>query len=317
MAKLIMGIGASHTTLMNTQWDQVDHLDEAHAFKNALSQARDALQSAQPDIVVVVGSNHFRGHWLDMMSSFAIGIDEIESSGEHGTPKGQQKASPDHALALANSLVDQGFDMSFSTRFVIDHGISHAIQYLSGEQELPIVPIMINSFAPPLPNLCRCLDLGVALANAVQQLPADMTVAIVASGGLSHQLPFPDWRAPKSENDEFLVDSWKNGREDWARYEKRRREIIVNSPPQINIPFDEEFLNALSQGETRAWVNGISEETLVQTAGNGSNELRNWIAMHAAMNFAPGKILAYSPMPDWLTGMGVFLCNKPSNGEDT
>jgi len=308
MAKIIMGIGASHTTLMNTQWAKVDHLPEAHAFKAGLETASKALHAAKPDLAIVVGSNHFRGHWLDMMSSFAIGVDEIESSGEHGTPKGPQKTSPENALAIANSLLDQGFDMAFSTRFVIDHGISHAIQYLTLENQIPVVPIMINSFAPPLPKLKRCLALGDAIRNAVESLPDDMTVAIIASGGLSHQLPFPDWRKPKSDNDDFLVDSWKNGRGDWERYEKRRRAIIVNAPPQLNEEFDESFLAALGEGTTLDWLKTISEDTLVETAGNGANELRNWIVMHSALNFATGKTLAYSPMPDWLTGMGVFIC---------
>ena len=270
MAKIIMGIGASHTTLMNTQWAKVDHLPEAHAFKSGLETACKALHAAKPDLAIVVGSNHFRGHWLDMMSSFAIGVDEIDSSGEHGTPKGPQKTSPDNALTIANSLLDQGFDMAFSTKFVIDHGISHAIQYLTLENQIPIVPIMVNSFAPPLPRLKRCLALGAALRRAVEFLPEDMTVAIIASGGLSHQLPFPDWRKPKSDNDDFLVDSWKNGRGDWERYEKRRRAIIVNAPPQLNEAFDQAFLTALCEGKTEAWLETISEDTLVQTAGNGA-----------------------------------------------
>lgn len=308
MAKIIMGIGASHTTLMNTQWAKVDHLPEAHAFKAGLETASEALHASKADLAIVVGSNHFRGHWLDLMPSFAIGVDEIDSSGEHGTPKGLQKTSPEQALAIANSLMDQGFDMAFSTRFVIDHGISHAIQYLTLENQIPIVPIMVNSFAPPLPKLDRCIALGDAIKSAVECLPDNVRVAIIGSGGLSHQLPFPDWRKPESDNDDFLVDSWKNGRGDWERYEKRRRGIIVNSPPQLNETFDNEFLNALSKGETLNWLKTVSEDTLVKTAGNGANEIRNWLIMHAAINFAPGKTLAYSPMPDWLTGMGVFIC---------
>ena len=289
MAKTIMGIGASHTTLMNTQWAKVDHLPQAHAFRYGLRGASKALHDKKPDLAIVVGSNHFRGHWLDMMSSIAIGVDEIESSGEHGTPKGAQKTSPENALAIANSLVDQGFDLAFSTKFVIDHGISHAIQYLTLENEIPIVPIMINSFAPPLPKLDRCLALGEAIRTAIESLPDDMTVAVIASGGLSHQLSFPDWRKPKSDNDEFFVDSWKNGRGDWERYEKRRRAIIVNAPPQLNEAFDKTFLAALSEGTTLEWLKTISEDTLVETAGNGTNELRNWIVMHSALNFATGK----------------------------
>ena len=312
MAKIVLGIGASHTTLMNTQWDKVDHLKEAHEFKAALATASESLHNHKPDLAIIIGSNHFRGHWLDLMPSFAIGVDEIESSGEHGTPTGPQKASPTEALMLANGLIEQGFDMAFSTRLAIDHGISHAIQYLTLENQIPVIPIMINCFAPPLPKFERCIELGKSLRSAIEKLPANLKIAIIASGGLSHQLPFPDWRKPDSDDDEFLVDSWKNGRGDWARYEKRRRNIVVNASPQINETFDHNFLTALGEGKTLDWLQSISEDSLVKDAGNGANELRNWLIMHAAMAFAPGKTLTYAPISNWLTGMGVFLSEPDS-----
>ena len=308
MANIVFGAGASHTTLMNTQWDKVDHLSEAHDFRSALNIASKRLFSHAPDLAIIIGSNHFRGHWLDLMPSFAIGIDEIVSSGEHGTPVGPQKGAPEYALALANCLVESNFDFCFSTRFTIDHGISHAIQYLTKENGLPIIPVMVNCFAPPLPSLQRCLDLGRALAIGIRALPEHLNVAIIASGGLSHQLPFPDWRRPSSDNDKFLVESWRDGRGDWELYEKRRRSIIVNAPPQLNEDFDRAFLNALSTGQTKQWARKTNEDDLVATAGNGANELRSWLIMHAALSFTQGETLAYSPMPDWLTGMGVFVC---------
>jgi 2,3-dihydroxyphenylpropionate 1,2-dioxygenase len=310
VAKITLGIGASHTTLMNTSWAKVDHLLMAHDFKNGLHIASEELHAQNPDAVIVVGSNHFRGHWLDLMPGFTIGVDDIFSSGEHGTPSGPQKAFPEISLSLANHLVDNGFDMAFSTHLVIDHGISHAIQYLTLQNKTPIVPLMVNCFAPPLPKLDRCIQLGLALRDAIGKLPNDLTVAIIASGGLSHQLPFPDWREPQSADDEFLVDSWKNGRGDWKRYEARRREIIVNAPSKINELFDRQLLNAFCNGQTQEWLSKISEDDLVEIAGNGANEIRNWLIMHAAMDFCPGKTIAYSPISEWLTGMGVFLC-KP------
>ena len=309
MASIVAGIAASHTTLMNTQWDKVDHMPEAHTFRDALKLASDNLHAAKPDLAVIVGSNHFRGHWLDLMPSFAIGVDEIVSSGEHGTPSGPQKSSPEAALSIANHLVEDGFDLSFSTRLAIDHGISHAIQYLTLENDIPVVPLMVNCFAPPMPKLRRCVELGKALRRAIDALPEHLNVAIIASGGLSHQLPFPDWRAPKSDNDAFLVESWRNGRGDWEKYEKRRRSIIVNAPPDLNEDFDADLLNAMSEGRTEAWLADISDDQLVETAGNGANEIRNWLIMHAALQFSKGQTLAYSPIPAWLTGMGVFQCN--------
>ena len=309
MGRVSLGIGASHTTLMNTQWDKVAHLQGAQEFKSGLQAASRYLQDSRPDAVIVIGSNHFRGQWLDLMPAFAIGVDEVMSSGEHGTPSGLQRSAPEHALAIANSLMGQGFDMAFSTRLTIDHGISHAIQYLTLENQLPIIPLIVNCFAPPLPNLSRCVALGHAIRTAVEALPSGLAVAVLASGGLSHQLPFPDWRQPASDNDAFLVDSWKNGRGDWQRYEERRRRIVTSAPPRLNTEFDHTFMDALCRGATLDWLATVSDESLVATAGNGANELRNWLIMHAALGFCPGQTLAYAPMPDWLTGMGVFLCD--------
>ena len=58
---IVLGVGASHTTLMNTHWDAVAHLDGAVAFRAALAQVNEMIVAAQPDAVVIVGPNHFRG----------------------------------------------------------------------------------------------------------------------------------------------------------------------------------------------------------------------------------------------------------------
>jgi len=308
MSSIVLGIGASHTTLMNTQWDKVSHLEGPQNYKQALRCASESLHRHEPDLAIVIGSNHFRGHWLDLMPAFAIGVDEVVSSGEHGTPEGPQKSCPGPALAIAEDLIGQKFDLASSTRIAIDHGISHAIQYLTLQAGIPVVPIMVNCFAPPLPRLQRCVELGKALRGAVQRLDGGLKVAIIASGGLSHQLPFPDWRHPVSDDDAFLVDSWKNGRGDWERYEARRRAIVVNAPPRLNEKFDHDFLDALCRGNTEEWLLDFSERDLVEVAGNGANELRNWLVMHAALAFRPGETLSYEPIAQWLTGMAVFQC---------
>ena len=312
MAKVVLGLGASHTTLMNTKWDKVDHLPRAHNFKNALIQAKARLHETKPDAVIVIGSNHFRGYWLDMMPAFCISVGEIDCAGEHGTPKGAQLTDEKSALQICNSLVASNFDMAFSTRLAVDHGISHAIQWLIGENEIPVIPIVINAFAPPLPSMNRCLDFGAALTKAIAELPNDMSVAVVATGGLSHQLPFPDWRKPKSANDDFFVDSFKNGRGNWTQYEVQRREIIINSPPQLNEAWDKMFLDLLEKGKLHELPSRIEDEQLTKVAGNGANETRAWLIMAAVLGNIPGKTLCYSPMPEWLTGMAVAMLD-PEN----
>ncbi|MDF1604491.1 hypothetical protein [Nocardioides sp. YIM 152315] len=307
MASIVLGVGASHSTLMNTHWDAVVHRDRADAFRDALAAARDRIVEARPDVVVVIGSNHFRGFWLDLIPSFTMGVGEVIAAGDGGTPKGAQRTDPEFARALAAALVDAGTEVAISARMTIDHGQAHAIQWLLGDLDVPVVPLVVNVFAPPLPTLPRVAQLGANIATAIEEMAEDRRVVIVASGGLSHQLPWPsDWTEPNGEDEEFLVEAWLNGRGEWERYDKRRREIIVAAQPTIFEDFDERFLADLEKGELQPYTE-LTTERILEVAGNGGQELRTWIAMVAALRFAPGKALAYSPMPEWLTGMGVAV----------
>jgi 2,3-dihydroxyphenylpropionate 1,2-dioxygenase len=306
MARIVLGAGASHSTLMNTHWDQVVHTERAERFRDALSEARDAVAAARPDVAIIVGSNHFRGFWLDMIPAFTLGVGEVVGAGEAGTPKGPQRTSPAFAQALAGELVERGTEVAISARLQIDHGQTHAIQYLL-DADVPVVPLVINVFAAPLPRIDRCVQLGRNLAEAVAAIPEDLRVVVIASGGLSHQLPWPaDWRDPQNADEEFLVEAWLNGRGEWERYDKRRREIITAARPSIFEEFDEAFLNDLESGKLERYAT-YSSGDIEKVAGNGGQELRTWLTMAAALGFTPGRRLAYSAMPEWLTGMGVAL----------
>lgn len=307
MGEVVLGVGASHSTLMNTHWDQVRDVEGAERFRAALYAARDEIAAAQPDAAVIIGSNHFRGIWLDMVPPFALGVGEVIASGEAGTPKGPQKSDPLFAQALADGLVGRGTEVAISARMQIDHGQSHAIQYLLDGIDVPVVPLMVNVFATPLPLLRRCADLGRNLAETIRAQGDDRRVVVIASGGLSHQLPWPSrWQDPHNEDEEFLVEAWLNGRGDWERYDPRRRQIITAARPVIFEDFDAEFLGRLERGELEHYLPWSSEQ-IEAAAGNGGQELRTWLTMAAAVGFAPGRRLAYSPMPEWLTGMGVAV----------
>ncbi|GHE40629.1 2,3-dihydroxyphenylpropionate 1,2-dioxygenase [Streptosporangium violaceochromogenes] len=307
MSEIVFGVGASHSTLMNTHWDQTVHRDRAERFREALAAARAQLSDARPDTVVLVGSNHFRGFWLDLIPSFTIGVGECVASGESGTPGGPQPVDVPLARHLATALVEEaGFDVAFSARMQIDHGQSHAIQYLLDGLDVQIVPLTVNVFAPPLPTIARCEALGRAVRQVVPAFPQPRRVAVIGSGGLSHRLPWPDWRDPHGDDEEFIADAWLNGRDDWQRYDARRREIIRAAAAAINTDFDEEFLSMLEAGHAGS-LTSYTTERLEEEAGNGAQELRTWLIMAAALGHAPARRLAYEPIPEWLTGMAVAV----------
>ena len=305
-AEIVLGVGASHSTLMNTHWDQTEHMAEATRFRDSLADAAAAIAAKRPDTAIIIGSNHFRGFWLDLIPAFTIGVGECIASGESGTPAGPQPVDVEFARHLAGELVELGFDPAFSARLQIDHGQSHAIQYLLAGLTVPIVPVVINVFAPPLPRLARCAAVGRAVARAAASFPGRRRVVVIGSGGLSHRLPWPDWRHPRDADEEFMVRAWLDGRGDWARYDPRRRQIIRAAPSVIAPEFDRAFLRLLESGDA-AVASRWSTAELGQLAGNGGQEIRTWLAMSAALGDTPGRRLCYEPIPDWLTGMAVAL----------
>ncbi|TDC44614.1 catechol 1,2-dioxygenase, partial [Actinomadura sp. KC345] len=152
----------------------------------------------------------------------------------------------------------------------------------------------------------RCELLGRAVREAVLDFPGGRRVAVIGSGGLSHRLPWPDWRDPRDDDEEFMVGAWLNGRDRWQDYDARRRRIIRAAEASINPEFDEEFLALLERGEA-ATITGLSTERLEEIAGNGAQELRTWLLMAALLDHVPARRLSYEVIPEWLTGMGVAV----------
>jgi 2,3-dihydroxyphenylpropionate 1,2-dioxygenase len=306
VSTIVYGVAASHSTLMNTHWHEVDGLDRAEAFRDGLLATRALIVAARPDVVIIIGSNHFRGFWLDLMPAFTIGVGECVASGESGTPSGPQRVDTQLARHMVSHLVDNDFDVAFSANLQIDHGITHAIQWLLAGLDVPIVPVVVNVFAPPLPTMRRCEQLAAAMREAISRDGADKRVVVIGSGGLSHALPFPQWDAPVSEDDHFMVDAWTNGRNRWQEFDPRRRDIIRASAPLLNDAFDHEVLSLASAGQLHEASTWTSTD-IAQRGGNGAQETRTWLMAAAMCDHAPAQVIAHSPMPEWLTAMAICV----------
>jgi protocatechuate 4,5-dioxygenase beta chain len=62
--------------------------------------------------------------------------------------------------------------------------ISQPVPRLTPGLDVPIIPIFVNEYYPPMPAASRCADLGVAIREVLRGRPE--RIAIYASGGLSH-----------------------------------------------------------------------------------------------------------------------------------
>ena len=89
------------------------------------------------------------------------------------------------------ALMADEFDMSFFQQRPLDHGcFSPLSMMLPHEPDWPaaIVPLQVGVLQFPIPTARRCWRLGQSLRRAIESYPRDIAVAIVATGGLSHQV---------------------------------------------------------------------------------------------------------------------------------
>jgi len=96
---------------------------------------------------------------------------------------------------ITASLTAAGFDVSQITRLqtgeigssAAPHAYGFVYRRIMRDCVTPHVPIFVNTFYPPnQPPAARCFEFGRALAQSVAAWPEDKTVAVFASGGLSH-----------------------------------------------------------------------------------------------------------------------------------
>ena len=308
MSTVVAGVGASHTTLMNTKWAEVDHLDRAHAYRDALGTARASGRRRRR-----------RRRHRHRPQPLPRGLARPHADVHGRRRRGHRRRRARHArrdrsrptrLArpLLAALVGAGFDPRFSARLQVDHGITHAIQYVL-PAGLPVVPLVVNCFAPPLPPLARCAALGAAVATA-------LAARRPRSAGRRRRLrravappAVPGLAGPQSDDDEFLVASWLDGRGNWSDYEGAPPPDHHAAPPVLNERFDDDVLDHLDAGTMAELVGGgrRSGRRRRQRRQRGAQ-----VGRHGGrMRLGPGRRLCYSPMPEWLTGMAVALIDQP------
>jgi aromatic ring-opening dioxygenase catalytic subunit (LigB family) len=234
----------------------------------AWDRLRASLDAARPDVLIGVGTDHFQTFSYDFMPVFAVGRGETTRTwGEFGTGALEVAGAPELADVIHRELVHAGFDVVGSTDMRLDHAYSCPLAFLSPDGAVPVVPVFVNSFVPPLPSLRRCRKLGEAIGAAVRGPDDASRVAIVGTGGISH----------------------------W---------VGVPGAGQINPTFDERFLELFEASDLEA-LERLDDATLVGEAGPGAGELRCWMVVLGAAGALGARRLAYEPVEAWITGISL------------
>ena len=137
---------------------------------------RETLTRARPDVLVMVGSDHFHQLWLDNMPQFLVGkapfydANYYNEEREFGLPRLLLRGHEELSAHILRAGIDAGFDLAFSNELRVDHSITCPIFTVRPGNDLPVVPVYTNIFAPPLPRPERFVALGRALRGHHRRL---------------------------------------------------------------------------------------------------------------------------------------------------
>ncbi len=209
MAEIVAGLGCSHAPSIGHLYDGgKTHEAEWAPLFDAFRHAEQWLLERRPDALVCIYNDHIDHFSLDAWPQFAIGTGEsFEIADEGWSPRDFPPVPGSPALArhIAAELVADGIDLTVAHRQAVDHGILSPLPVINSAWAFPIVPIAVNVIFDPRPSPARCWELGTALGKALGSFDAAARIAVIGTGGISHQLTGPDFGAVRPEWDrEFL-----------------------------------------------------------------------------------------------------------------
>lgn len=274
MARIVAGIGSSHVPSIGPAYDmkRFEEPDWKPLFDGYKPVKRWLAEIARPDTVVFVYNDHGSDFALDRVPTFALGVrDEYEQADEGFGIRPLPKVRGDAELSwfVAKELIYGEFDITVCQEMKVDHGLMVPLPLLFSHEpdwSVRVVPIAINVIQHPLPTARRCFRLGQAIRKAVEAYPAERRVAIVGTGGMSHQL----------HGERF---------------------------GHLNRDFDQSWLDFTESDPER--LANMTHREIMEAAGAEAVELIMWLVMRGAMRPKVRLVHRnyYAPMT---TGMGLI-----------
>ena len=174
------------------------------------------MKDKQPDVIILVFNDHATAFSLDMIPTFAIGTAAQYQPADEGwgpRPVPVVQGHPALAAHIAQSVIQQDFDLTIVNKMDVDHGLTVPLSLMCGQPPAdhfawpcPVIPFAVNVVQYPVPSGQRCFNLGQAIRRAVESFDEDLNVHIWGTGGMSHQLQGPRAGLINREFDNAFLD---------------------------------------------------------------------------------------------------------------
>ena len=237
------------------------------------------LKDNTPDVIFLVYNDHATAFSLEMIPTFAIGCaDQFTPADEGWGPRPVPMVHGHPALAshIAQSVIQQDFDLTIVNKMDVDHGLTVPLSLMCGQpKEWPckVIPFAVNVVQYPVPSGMRCFKLGQAIRRAVESFDEPLNVQIWGTGGMSHQLQAARAGLINKEFDAKFMD------------------LLINDPEKAaSIPHIDYVREAGSEGiELVMWL--IARGAMSDVNGHPAPKLKHRFYHVPASNTAVGHAI--------------------------
>jgi len=224
MAKLTAGIACSHVPAIGAALDNGKSGDDYWKPVFAgFDFSKLWIAAQKPDVVFLVYNDHATAFSLDLIPTFAIGCASTFQPADEGwgaRPVPVVEGAPELAAHIAQSVIENDFDLTIVNRMDVDHGLTVPLSLMFGQPQAwpcKVIPFAVNVVQYPPPSGRRCYMLGKAIRKAIESFPDDLNVQVWGTGGMSHQLQGPRAGLINREWDNRFLDRIINDADDLSK----------------------------------------------------------------------------------------------------
>ena len=268
MAEIVGIFAVSHTPVMLQFPDAIPARDREEIFAAFRAIGKD-IAAARPQALVVLSDDHLHNFFLSNLPAICVGAAERYPTPVEHWLKAEKRVLPGDAnlgAYLLTKALESDFDPALSMELTLDHGVLTPLELAGVAQDIPLVPILFNCVQPPLPTMRRCYQFGKWLGKALRAYENVERIAVIATGGISHDIATP-----------------RMG--------------------MVNEKFDRELLRLLEAADADGAVRFATDH--VSEAGNGAEEIRMWLAAMGCADGRPFRTRYYRAVHDWYTGIAL------------
>ena len=216
-AKFTSALFTSHVPAIGAAMD-LGKTEEPYWKKvfDGYTWTRKWMKENTPDVIILVYNDHATAFDSNIIPTFVLGTGEYYPVADEGygpRPVPDVRGYPELAAHIAQSVIQDDFDLTLVNEMVVDHGLTVPLSLAfgelpaDGEWSCRVIPLPVNVVQYPVPSGRRCYELGKAIRRALDKWDGpELNVQIWGTGGMSHQLQGPRAGLINEEWDNAFLD---------------------------------------------------------------------------------------------------------------